>query len=74
MIVLFENVGRAKKTWASTVDAIEGDTLLREVRKHGALGSRDVSFLWDDETSEGVVVVGGFRHVGSFRLVESTNA
>lgn len=69
MTVQFENVGRNKKSWTADIEEINGDLLMRQIRKHGALGSRDVSFLWDDDTNEGVVVVGGFRQVGTFRVV-----
>lgn len=69
VIVEFTNVGRGKKSWTQELDDVDHDSLLSSVLKHGALMSRDIEFAEDPDSNLGKVIVGGFRVVGSFRLL-----
>lgn len=77
MVILFENVGRGKRTfeieapgeWTPrTLNVDKLAKLARKVRAAGGLMSRDVDFTYDDTTRTGTVLVGGFRPVGTFRV------
>lgn len=69
--VRFENVGRDKRTWTAKVRKMDHACLAQAVRSQGAIRSSDVMFVWDHLKNEGDIIVGGFRHVGSFRVVET---
>jgi hypothetical protein len=69
--VTFAGVGRAKKSWVSTLDHMPSeDELVKFVRKAKALGSNDIECVFDEDLEHGIVVVGGFRPVGAFRVEE----
>jgi hypothetical protein len=70
--VSFSGVGRGKKSWVATLDQMPTESILaRLIRKSGALASRDIECAFDDENLEyGIVIVGGFRPVGAFRVEE----
>jgi hypothetical protein len=67
--VTFQNVGRSKATFSTTMEKINGPSLLRAVRPH--LMSSDIDFTADEEERVGLVVVGGFRTVGEFMWEET---
>lgn len=73
----FSDVGRDKHTWrtpllapAGNVDLIEYEAT-REVRKRGALLSRDVAALLNEDGTTGIVFA-GFRAVGRFVIEDDT--
>ena len=72
MNVKFKDVGRGKKCFDVTMPELEYDSLYKAVKKAGALGSRDIEFMFDHDTNQGTVVVGGFRQVGTFSCHEES--
>lgn len=68
--VKFEDVGRDKQSWEATVAKIDYPSLMKSIRAHGALGSRDVDLEMTGDAS-GVILVGGFREVGTFSFTEA---
>jgi len=72
MKVEFENVGRNKMTWTADLPSLSWRSLEREVRaKRGALRSRSVEFEFNAEGTAGVIYVGDFRPVGTFRAINA---
>ena len=70
MKVTFENVGRHKMTWTADLPSLSWRSLEREVRaKRGALKSRSVDFEFNADGTAGVIYVGDFRPVGTFRAL-----
>lgn len=69
--VEFSDVGRGKTTWRSTVKRDE-DELIRAIRKSGALMSRTIEVTYETEDN-GSILVGGFRVVGSWRVLKAEN-
>lgn len=66
--IIFRAVGRDKKCWTSILRPATDDLILREIRRHGGLASRDIDAMIDDDGTHGVIIVGGFREVGTFTL------
>ncbi len=66
--VLFKDVGRRKASWEADLPVLDESALLRSISKNGGLASRDVDVTLNADGS-GVIIVGGFRVVGSFYLV-----
>lgn len=73
MTVQFNNVGRDKVSWSAQVKEVTEPALLREVKKKGVLMSRGVDVDFDASGLSGCIVVGGFRVVGHFIVVEGNN-
>jgi len=65
MKILFGSVGREKQTWIAEMPMIDYPTLLREIRKHHALMSRDIMFDLDEQT-----ITAGDRLVGTITLLD----
>lgn len=66
--VTFAEVGRGKKTWISTLNQCPTQAVLeRLVRKSGALMSRDVECVLDEDEEHGTIYA-GMRPVGSFQI------
>lgn len=73
MTVTFTDVGRGKMCWTAETDSVDAAWLYKQVKKHGALGSRGIDFdMLDDR--RGAIYVGGFREVGQFELSEPLTA
>jgi len=69
MRVHFKDVGRNKQSWTSTVAEAGYTTLLAAVKQKGALMSSDVDFVMNKGSdTTGVILVGGFRGVGTFTI------
>ena len=66
MQIHFRNVGRDKKCWSAEVSDLHDDTLIREIRREGALMSRGIDFAWNDSGTGGAIFVGIFRKVGDY--------
>lgn len=66
--VKFKNLGRWKATFEASIKELDHGSLLKAVRPY--LMSRDVEFSVDPDTNEGRVLVGGFRAVGTFKVLE----
>jgi hypothetical protein len=65
-LVKFDNVGACKRSWQTTLKAIDFKTLYREVKTRGGIMSRGVEFCTDDDACTGSIFVGVFRCVGTF--------
>lgn len=68
MKVFFENVGRDKRNWSAECKKdLDYDWLYSQVKSK--LLSSDIDFYLDrNDDHKGIIVVGGFREVGSFRI------
>jgi len=64
--VHFENVGRRKKSGSADIPLTEA-AILKEIRRNGALMSRDIDFTLDLDTGEGSIYA-GFHVVGRIRV------
>lgn len=73
MKVTFENVGRGRQTWTADLPSLSWRSLEREVRRKKALASRGVEFEFNADGTAGIILVGGFRPVGTFRAVGGVN-
>lgn len=69
--IQFIGIGRGKKTWTASVPWRE-DAIVRHLRKSKALMSRGIDVEMTASTA--VVLVGGFRQVGTFRKVDGEEA
>lgn len=70
MTVEFKDVGRSKLSWTATIKGVDVlDEILRAVKKKKALGSKyiDIEIL---EDGTGTIIVGGFRTVGAFTIID----
>lgn len=72
VIVEFQSVGRAKRTWTTILPELSEVALYRAVKQRGALGSREIDFDYNEDEKRGLIVVGGFRVVGAFKVTEAT--
>lgn len=72
--VHFQDVGRDKQSWSANLKSVSEDTLVKEVRRRGALCSRNVDCEINDMGSGGVVIVGGWRAAGRFTIAPKQTA
>lgn len=63
--VRFVKVGRNKLTWEEEVANIDSDSLVRCIKRKGALMSNSI------EVHDSTIYVGGFRPVGTTELVDA---
>jgi len=63
--VKFINVGRDDKCWEAETATVDHDWLYAQVKKNMAILSSGVEFY-----ENGSIVVGGFRIVGKFEVME----
>lgn len=72
MKVDFIDVGRDKKSWSAEYKV--GDDFsqwwIRQIRKHGALMSRDIEFVCSNAEGSKVTILAGFRPVGTIVIHE----
>jgi len=68
MKVHFNNVGRNKRSWTSEFSKLTTDQLAEEARNKGGLMSSEVDVELNDTASAGVVLVGGWRSVGTLTI------
>lgn len=68
MKVHFNNVGRNKRSWTSEFSKVTTDQLAEEARNKGGLMSSEVDVELNDTASAGVVLVGGWREVGTLTI------
>lgn len=71
MKVEFSNVGMNNMNWTANIKELSFDSLYRQVKNKGALGSRDVDFSFDEKSQTGCIIVGMFRKVGEFKVLAS---
>ena len=64
MTVTFHNVGSHKKNWIANMSNLADRELIKQIRRHGALMSRDIDFVWNEDGDEANIFVGMFRNVG----------
>lgn len=62
--VKFQNVGRGKMRWETTLPDLEYRTLMKAVKARGAICSRYPEFEVDDDGTG--CIIAGFRCVGTF--------
>ncbi len=77
IFIQFTDVGREKRSWIKSFDeAPEDDRLLtmieREARHGARIASASLDAEWDKPHESGVLSVGGFRIIGTFRLLTET--
>ena len=65
------DVGRDRKSWATTMPEVSYERFLGEIRRHGALLSRDISFEFKQDDPEHGYIFAGIRPVGTFTIEES---
>lgn len=66
--VTFAGVGRAQKSWIVTLKQCPTEAILaRMVRKSGALLSRDVECVLDEDEEHGTIYA-GMRPAGAFQI------
>jgi hypothetical protein len=65
----FKGVGRDKRSWSETVKQLPTEPVIaRLARKGGRLMSREIEAIFDEDLEHGLIVVGGFREAGAFRV------
>jgi hypothetical protein len=68
--VTFREVGRDKRTWTNRLRQLPTEAVLEKlVRQNSSLMSSTIECVFDEDLEHGVVIVGGFREVGSFRVL-----
>lgn len=70
--IKFENVGRDKKSWEKNFKEVDEFQIAMEAKRGAGLMSGIVHAEINDMGSAGVILVGGFRTVGTFSII--TNA
>lgn len=68
MTLHFHGVGRHKKSWTCEVHNLVDSTLIKQLRKHRALMSRDIDLVWSEDGLGGDIYVGLLRHVGTYSV------
>ena len=68
MKVHFSNVGRNKESWTSEYSELSVERLAEEAKNRGRLMSSEVDVELNDTASAGVVLVGGWRQVGTLTI------
>ena len=68
--VEFKDIGRNKRSFTEVIagndEAPNHNKVARVAKSTGGLLSRDVEAVSDPDSKEGIVIVGGFRTVGTF--------
>lgn len=68
-VVEFRNVGMGHKSWTdSWAGPLTHARMVRSIKAQGALGSREIDFVFDDDGVNGRIYVGIFRRVGEFTV------
>lgn len=65
-LVHFQDVGRDKRSWKQVFPQVTEAALARAAKKGGGLMSSNIDCLISDNGTTGLVLVGGWRPVGSF--------
>lgn len=68
----FENVGRRKRSWdvpRETMPSIPW--IIGEIKQSKVLMSDSVDLQFNADGTSGAILVGGFRLVGNFKLVQA---
>ncbi|MCY9864947.1 hypothetical protein OTK49_20745 [Vibrio coralliirubri] len=73
MKVKFINVGSNNMNWTANLQSLSFRELERQIKSKGALMSRTLDFIFDEESQKGNIIVGVFRKVGEFEVVETTS-
>ncbi|WP_036230222.1 hypothetical protein [Marinobacterium jannaschii] len=73
MKIQFIEVGPNNSSWTAEVSELEYEALYREVKDKAMLMSRTIDFSYDGESKSGEVIVGGFRTVGKFKVLETVH-
>ncbi len=67
--IAFKDVGRGNSCWTEEMPEIDDESLYKSVKKNGGIMSQEIDFYWDDKNI-GQIVVGGFRVVGTFEVID----
>ena len=67
-LVQFRNLGRDRGFFSVEVESLDEQVLVRHIRKMGFLTSKGIDVVFNPDQSGGIVIVGGFRTVGEFKV------
>lgn len=67
--VKFIEVGRNRQSWTATMKTVTMNAIVRQVKQHASILSREIEVNFDQETRKGTLWVGGFRKVGDFEVL-----
>ena len=70
MKVKFFDVGSTNASWTAEIKSLDYEVLYRQVKSKGAIMSSGIEFTYDEESKEGDIIVGMFRKVGEFKVIE----
>ena len=69
MVVHFENVGNAKRSWDADLPLLSSQTLHREIKRKKALASKHLEFTMEVDGNDTIGHIhAGMRTVGTFRV------
>lgn len=71
--IKFQEVGRDKRSWEKSFKEVNEDQIAKEAKRGAGLMSSDVDAEINDIGSAGVILVGGWRAVGTFFIVTNAN-
>lgn len=70
MRVKFIDIGYGNANWIADMEELTEAAVVREVKRAGAVMSRQVSAVLDDSGKTGEVIVGMFRLAGRFKVID----
>jgi len=69
--IIFENVGNSRRetiSWEAQLKTFNGQSILHEIKRQRVIdGEPDI--WYDNERTHGKIFVGGYKLVGSFRVI-----
>lgn len=68
MKIHFKEVGRDKRSWTAEHKSPSDVWIAKEAKRGAGLMSRDIDVEMNECLSAGVVIVGGWRQVGTFTI------
>lgn len=68
MKIHFKEVGRDKRSWTAESKSPSESWLAKEAKRGAALMSSGVDVILNDLGTSGVILVGGWRQVGTFTI------
>ena len=68
MKIHFKEVGRDKRSWTAESKSPSESWLAKEAKRGAALMSSDVDATLSDSGASGIILVGGWRQVGTFTI------
>jgi hypothetical protein len=71
--IKFQEVGRDKKSWDKQFKQVDEEQISREAKRGAGLMSSGVDAEINDMGSAGIILVGGWRQVGTFLIISNLN-